>query len=99
MIPQVDPARLARECLKNLTAEDFMQMSQMEGPSMLLYEKRYVAHQGNAAENELAKIILRYQNEGKPSGIGGRKQVTFQEGRTSAVGGYSHSGTFQENRV
>ena len=75
----VDGTRLARECLVHLTSEDFMQLSHMEGASMMEYERVYPRVQGSALENELAKIILRYTNEGKSSTYASRKQVTFQE--------------------
>lgn len=37
----IDGGRLARECLKNLTAEDFMQLAYMEGAGMVEYERAY----------------------------------------------------------
>lgn len=76
----VDGAKLARESLKNLTSEDFMQLYHMEGAQMAEYERLYPNIQGAQLENELAKITLRYQNEGRPAGYNARKQVTFQEG-------------------
>ena len=61
----MDATKVARECLKNLTNEDFMQLSHMEGLNMMDFERAYQNIQGSAYENELAKIMLRYQNEGK----------------------------------
>jgi secreted Zn-dependent insulinase-like peptidase len=74
----VDGSKLAIECLKNLTSEDFMQLYYLQGDSMEEYERLYPNVQGNNLENELAKIMLRYSNEGKPSNFGQRKQVTFE---------------------
>lgn len=80
LMTTVDGSKLTRECLKNLTSEDLMQLSHMEGVSMVEYERAYPNVQGSAYENELAKIMLRYNNEGKPSLYNAnRKQVTFDE--------------------
>jgi hypothetical protein len=81
----VDGTRLARECLTNLTSEDFMQLSQMEGVGMMEYERVYPRDQGTALENELAKIMMRYSTEGKVPAYNNsaRKQVTFQERQAS----------------
>lgn len=61
----LDVAKIAKECLKNLTGEDLFQLSNLDGPQMRDYEERYNQIQGSGAESELAKLILRYQNEGK----------------------------------
>ncbi len=60
-----------------------MQLAQQEPNAMLDYEKKYRNTQGQNTEHELAKIMLRYQNEGRPeqyySGSESRKQVRFEE--------------------
>ena len=58
-----DTAKLARECLKNLTSEDLVQLH--IAANMSVFEERYTNIEGTAVENELAKIVLRYVNEGK----------------------------------
>ena len=60
-----DQVKLATECLKNLTSEDFMQLAQAESDRMVVYERKFKNTVGNSLENELSKIILRYQTEGK----------------------------------
>jgi hypothetical protein len=48
LVNQLDSSRLARECLTNLTSEDFMQLSQLEGTIMMEFERVYPRVQGNA---------------------------------------------------
>jgi hypothetical protein len=60
---QLDSAKVARECLKNLIGEDFLHLYQ--AGVMEPYEKKYRNTQGNRYENEMAKIVERYLNEGK----------------------------------
>ena len=75
-----DVVKLARECLKNLTSEDFAQLHM--AVSMQDYEQMYKNIQGNNLENELAKIVLRYATEGKPEPVAPhdmKKQVRFDE--------------------
>lgn len=48
------------------------------------YERRFQQLQGSDFENEIAKIMTRYGNEGRlesmaPQGLEGRKQVRFNE--------------------
>ena len=59
-----DGAKLARESLKNLTAEDFTQLALSE-PIMEQFEGKYTEMQGTSFENELAKIMRRFNSEGK----------------------------------
>jgi len=42
-------------------------MAHMDADKMGDHERTYTNVQGSALENELAKIMLRYQNEGKSS--------------------------------
>ena len=65
----LDLVKITRECLKNLTAEDFMQLAQRDLQSMLDYERKYFDIQGTDFENELAKIMLRFGNEGRPENL------------------------------
>lgn len=60
---EFDSAKFARECLKNMSSEDFLQLYQEK--CMEDYEKKYRNPQGNKYENEMAKIIERYLTEGK----------------------------------
>jgi hypothetical protein len=55
---QLDSAKIARECLKNMSSEDFLQL--FEAQVMEPYEKKYRNTQGNRYENEMAKIVERY---------------------------------------
>lgn len=85
--------KTARECLKNLTSEDFMQLYQLEQATMNELEKRLRNTQGHDTEHELAKIVNRYQTEGKPefhySSSESRKQVRFEE-QSAFAGGQGH---------
>lgn len=65
-IKDVDFAKLARECLKNLTSEDLYHLYLNDNENLANYERQYVNISGNNFENEIAKILLRYRNEGKP---------------------------------
>jgi len=49
-----------------MTSEDFMQLAHSEGQAMSEYERKYTDIQGSSFENEIAKIMMRYANEGKP---------------------------------
>jgi len=40
-VGQFDLAKIARECLKNLTGEDFMQLAQTEAHTMGVYENQF----------------------------------------------------------
>lgn len=62
-----DVAKIARECLKNLSSEDLFHLFLEDKEGMGELERRYNDIQGNNVENELAKILLRYVNEGRPS--------------------------------
>lgn len=80
-----DVAKLAIECLKNLTSEDLWQFYLYNEEQMSEYERKYNNINGSSAENELSKIIYRYANEGRPGGLNlvqqeNRKQVRFDEG-------------------
>jgi hypothetical protein len=83
-IKDVDFAKVARECLKNLTGEDLYHMYLSYNEEIFDYEKKYNNIAGTNFENEMAKIMLRYKNEGKPDQSEARKQVRFEE-RGSAV--------------
>lgn len=62
-----DLAKLARECLKSLTGEDFKQIYISHREVMRDFEGYYTEIAGpSALENELAKIVMRYGKEGKP---------------------------------
>ena len=84
----LDLSKLARECLKNLTSEDFMHLAQTQRQQMEEYENRYDNLHGNKLENELAKIMKRYANEGRPEGWVAEKRpkVTFEEAQTVSNG-------------
>ena len=60
-----DLAKLARECLKNLSPEDFVHLHSFSGDSMSDYERRYRDINGSKFENEVAKILQRYAVEGR----------------------------------
>ena len=79
-----DLVKIARECLKNITSEDLWEMYKINGEAMAEYERRYNNINGVNVENELAKIMMRYANEGRPEQLGyvsqeSRKQVRFDE--------------------
>jgi hypothetical protein len=61
-----DLAKLARECLKSLTGEDFRQLYIRHREVMHEFEEFYTDINGSAVDNELAKIVMRYGKEGKP---------------------------------
>lgn len=61
-----DLAKLARECLKSLTGEDFKQLYIQHREVMHDYEAYYTDINGSTVDNELAKIVMRYGKEGKP---------------------------------
>lgn len=84
-IKDMDFAKLSRECLKNLTGEDFYNMYQFYNELLNEYERLYTNIAGSTFENEMAKLMLRYKNEGKPDIQNeAKKQVRFEE-RGSAV--------------
>jgi len=64
-----DLAKLSRECLKSLTAEELRQLFIGNADKMSEYEAKYTNINGSSAVNELAKIVLRYTKEGKPRPI------------------------------
>ena len=64
-----DLAKLARECLKSLTSEDFRQLYIHHREVMHDFEDYYVDINGSGVDNELAKIVMRYGKEGKPQNI------------------------------
>ena len=64
-----DFAKLARECLKSLTGEDFRQLYIQHREVMQDFENYYVNINGSAVDNELAKIVMRYVKEGKPQNV------------------------------
>jgi hypothetical protein len=64
-----DLAKLARECLKSLTGEDFRQLYISHREVMNEFEGFYIDINGNGVDNELAKIVMRYGKEGKPAEI------------------------------
>src|SRR3569833_3157163 len=101
--PTVAAPKTVRECLKNLTSEDFMQMAHQEWSSMNEFEKKFKNTQGQNTEHELAKIINRYQAEGKPdqyaSGADSRKQVRFEEQSAFYQGEGQEISRGDENRV
>ena len=68
----IDTAKLARECLKNLTSEDLSQLFHFAYQDMFQYEKTYSNIYGENKEHELAKILLRFGNEGKPEYVQAR---------------------------
>ena len=62
----IDLAKVARECLKSLSSEDLMQYGQSPAAQLLRKaEIQFTDINGFALENELAKIIFRYEKEGK----------------------------------
>jgi len=63
---EFDLARLARECLKNLSGEDLRQLYSEHEGVIAEFEGQYTEVQGSSLENELAKIMSRYAKEGKP---------------------------------
>lgn len=80
----MDKEKISRECLKNLTSEDLMQWAQSMGQTMADYERQFTFElsQQSGFEAEIAKIMMRYANEGRPEHMGpseGRKQVRFNE--------------------
>lgn len=62
-----------------------MQLAQTNAQTMSDHERKYKNPQGLTLENELAKIIIRYQNEGRPDSLAylseGKKQVRFGDNR------------------
>lgn len=58
-------AKIARECLKTLTSEDLMHLADKDGQNMVEYERRYQGLQSSDLDNEIAKIMARYGNEGR----------------------------------
>lgn len=48
-----------------MTSEDLFELSSLDGLQMKEFEDRYTQIQGQGIEGDLAKIVLRYQNEGK----------------------------------
>lgn len=62
-----DLTKVTLECLKNMTNEDFMQLFIIDAINMAEYSSKYQNIHGNAYENELAKLMLRYNNEGRSS--------------------------------
>lgn len=62
----MDFSKLARECLKNLTGEDLYNLYVYYSDQLLEYEREYTNPAGSSFENEMAKIMMRYKNEGKP---------------------------------
>lgn len=69
-LKDIDFAKLARECLKNLTGEDLYNLYQFYNDQLTEYERKYTNIAGSNFENEMAKILLRYRNEGKPDNRG-----------------------------
>lgn len=61
-----DIARLSRECLKSLNGEDLRQLYFAYSEDMEAHVANFTNINGSAVENELAKIVLRYKNEGIP---------------------------------
>jgi hypothetical protein len=60
-----DVNKAARECLKNISSEDLLQLY-YNYSDMADFEKKYQNVQGDSFENQLAKIMNRYKNEAKP---------------------------------
>lgn len=61
----LDQPRLALECLKTLAREELKLLYLNYSEVMATYEQRTWAAEG--VEKELAKILARYQTEGKPA--------------------------------
>ena len=81
----VDFAKITRECLKSLTGEDLFHLYYFYSDEITDFEKKYNNISGITFENEMAKILLRIRNEGKPDIQNeSKKQVRFEE-RGSAV--------------
>lgn len=59
-----DLAKLARECLKHLTAEDLRQL--YVSKTLVPHEETYVNIYAEGVNGELSKIMMRYKNEGCP---------------------------------
>lgn len=63
-----------------MTGEDLFHLYLMDNEGMADYERKYTNISGNSFENEMAKIVLRYKNEGKPEFQNeSKKQVRFEE--------------------
>lgn len=63
----VDLARVLKSSNKTLSSEDLMQLGVSQRGNMTEFERRYLAYgvEGAKFENELAKIMNRYANEGR----------------------------------
>ena len=57
--------RVAAQCLRNLTGEDFVQMFWSGGDKVEALENNFSNVVGDSFENHMAKISQRYKNEGK----------------------------------
>jgi hypothetical protein len=73
---------------------------------MTNYENSYININGNNFENEIAKIMLRYKNEGKPDIIieeqfaNDKKQVRFEGENPNIEGGViGGAEMIKDNRV
>lgn len=78
----VDTAKLARECLKNMTGEDFIHLFWSNDESVRDFEHRFRNASAEGFEGEMSKLAMRYRNEGRPEGeqtvdMGGKK-VRFE---------------------
>jgi len=70
--------------LRNLVSEDFVYLFRSKENDLKAYERKYGNTQGAKYENEVAKILARYKNEGKrtesydsTSELNKKKQVSF----------------------
>lgn len=86
----IDQAKVARECLKSLTSEDLMQIAQSQHAQIINENERIYSRfdlNGNQLENEIAKILSRYNKEGRSQQQSNydqnynsdKKQVRFDE--------------------
>lgn len=61
-----ESAKLTREVFKHLTSEDLYHLALHDGQRLADYERKYNQVEGvSELESELARVILRYVNEGR----------------------------------
>lgn len=64
-----DLIRIAKEAMKSLTSEDLWLCYKFDSGLMADCERRFNDIQGVKLENDIARIMLRYANEGRPGGL------------------------------
>ena len=104
-LKNLELTKIATACLKNLIAEDFMQLYQVDPNTMAQYEQTYKNVVGTSFNNEVAKVMMRYKNEGKPdeSALSARaaekKQVRFEEKGASFTGKIGGASLVADSRI